>query len=86
MNPVTTIKEIETNLQAYIRRTLPVERSMPAEFTPQLNALFNSHRLAQDPYLELMPGYAPGDTLQDLVTDGTIYQETADIFAKAFLG
>ncbi|MDD5597977.1 MAG: DEAD/DEAH box helicase, partial [Victivallaceae bacterium] len=83
MNPVETIGKIEKNLQAYIRRTFPVERSMP-EFTEPLNNLFAEYPLAQSPYLEIRPGYASGTSLQELVDQSIIHQETADIFAKAF--
>jgi len=83
MNPIQTITDIQEQLQNYIRRTLPVERAMPA-FTAPLDQLFQKYPLAQDPYLEIMPGYENGSTLQDLVADHVIFQETADIFAKAF--
>lgn len=85
MNPVDAVGQIERHLQDYIRRTLPVERALP-EFTAKLDALFSQHRMAQDPYLELVPPYRSGCTLQKLVEDGVIHKETADIFAKAFLG
>ncbi len=86
MNPVTAAKEIEKNLQNYIRRTLPVERADPA-FIEKLDLLFATCQLmAQDPYLELMPPYRPGASLQQLVQDEVICQETANIFAKVFLG
>ena len=86
MNPVNAAKEIEKNLQDYIRRTLPVERADPA-FSAKLNDLFAMrHLMAQDPYLELMPPYRPGTSLQQLVNEKVICQETADIFALAFLG
>ncbi len=83
MNPMSAIKEIEKNLQNYIRRTLPVERALPS-FTEPLNELFRNYPLAEAPYLEIIPGYETGGTLQQLVDEGIIYQETADIFAKSF--
>jgi ATP-dependent helicase YprA (DUF1998 family) len=86
VNPVNAAREIERNLQDYIRRTLPVERADPA-FSAKLNDLFATpHLMAQDPYLELMPPYKPGASLQQLVDEKVICQVTADIFAKAFLG
>ena len=86
MNPVNAAREIEWNLQDYIRRTLPVERADPA-FSAKLNDLFATpHLMAQDPYLELMPPYKSGASLQQLVDEKVICQVTADIFAKAFLG
>jgi len=85
MNPVKTIKDIEGNLQKYIRRTLPVERSMPP-FTTELDKLFKDHPLAKEPYLEMTRGYDPAATLQDLVNQQVIHPETADIFARAFPG
>ncbi|MEI6389835.1 MAG: DEAD/DEAH box helicase [Verrucomicrobiota bacterium] len=86
MNPIKAAQEIEKRLQNYIRMTLPVDRSMPDTFTEKLNEFYPSYHLTQDPFLELMPAYAPGSSLQELADEGVIHQQTAQIFANALRG
>jgi ATP-dependent helicase YprA (DUF1998 family) len=86
MNPIDAAKQIEKRLQNYLRMTLPVDRSMPQQFTPKLDEFYRGYRLTQDPFLELMPGYETGPSLIDLANEGVIHRRTAQIFADAFLG
>ena len=86
MNPIKAAQQIEKRLQNYIRMTLPVDRSMPQPFTAKLDAFYGDYHLAQDPFLELMPAYAPGSSLQELSDENVIHPRTAQIFADAFLG
>ena len=57
-----------------------------AEFGPQIQRLFDANPLMQDPYLELVPPYERGDSLQRLADDRVIHPETAQIFANYFAG
>ncbi len=85
MDPIRASKDIESVLCDYIRRALPVERADPS-MTPLLDELFTEHRLLLPQYLEMLPDYKRGPSLQDLVDADTIHQETADIFAAALAG
>jgi hypothetical protein len=85
MNPITTSKAIEARLRNYIRKSLPVERSLP-RFEQPIKQLFDANPLMQDPYLELVPPYERGDSLQRLADDRVIHTETAQIFANYFAG
>jgi hypothetical protein len=83
MNPIETSKAIEQRLRNYIRKTLPVERSVP-EMRDQILELLDANPLMREPYLEPVPAYLPGDSLQTLVADGVIHQKTAEIFTHYF--
>ena len=83
MNPIEAGARIEQRLQDYVRRALPVERSMPA-FKDKLDDLFRDYRMARDPYLEIVPPYERGCTLAALADQQVIHPDTAAIFAKAF--
>lgn len=85
MDPISASKDIESVLCDYIRRALPVERADPS-MTPLLDELFKEHRLLLPQYLEMLPDYKRGPSLQELVDEDTIQQETADIFAAALAG
>ncbi len=56
------------------------------EFGRQIQQLFDANPLMQDPYLELVPPYERGDSLQRLADDQVIHPETAQIFANYFSG
>ena len=92
MNALTLAKKIEEKLTDNIRnQTLRVEEATKPEngespFTSKLDQLFRDHPLVQNPYLELTPPYVQGCSLQTLVEDGCIIQQTADIFARYFGG
>ena len=92
MNALTLAKKIEERLTDNIRnQTLRVEEATKqgngeSPFTSKLDQLFRDHPLVQDPYLELTPPYEQGCSLQRLVEDGCIIQNTADIFAQYFGG
>ena len=86
MHPIIAAKKIEKRLQNYIRMTLPVDRSMPNQFTQKLDEFNQGYHLTQDPFLELMPGYEPGLSLNALAEEGVIHRRTAQIFVDAFLG
>ena len=85
MDSIEASEEIESVLQDYVRRALPVERADPS-MTPLIDELFREHRFLLPHYLELLPCYKRGPTLQDLVEEQTIRQATANTFAAALVG
>jgi superfamily II DNA or RNA helicase len=85
VDPIKASAEIESVLRDYVRRALPVERADPS-MTHLIDELFQEHRFLLPHYLELLPTYKRGPTLQDLVAEQTIRQATANIFAAALVG
>lgn len=85
MNPVEVSKKIQQRVRNLIRKSLPVERAVPA-MAPILDQFFIDNPLAQDPFLELVPDYQPGESLADLAAKGVITPRTAEIFANYFHG
>jgi ATP-dependent helicase YprA (DUF1998 family) len=85
MNPIQTKEAIERRLRNYIRKTLPVEGSLP-EFTPKVDAFFDANPLLQDAYMEIVPPYEAGASLKTLADEGVVHEQTAQIFANYFAG
>jgi|GEM_PF-2360879 len=85
MNPIQASEKITKRLRNYIRKSLPVERSVPA-MAPKLDEFFTENRLDKEPILELVPDYKPGASLWDLAAEGIILHRTAEVFANYFLG
>jgi ATP-dependent helicase YprA (DUF1998 family) len=85
MQPQEVSKMIARRLENRIRYALPIERSMPDEFSQQLDDVFQTSRpLTQPPFLEITLPYAPGKTLAELASQGIIHKTTKEIFAKFF--
>ena len=85
MNPVEVSAKIQKRVRNWIRKSLPVERSVP-QMAPILDQFFAENPLAQDPFLELVPDYQPGVSLADLADQGVVTRRTAEIFANYFHG
>jgi ATP-dependent helicase YprA (DUF1998 family) len=85
MNPIEVSQKIQHRVRNSIRKSLPVERSVPA-MVPILDQFFIDNPLAQDPFLELVPDYQPGVSLAELANEGVITERTAQIFANYFHG
>ncbi len=85
MNPIQTKEAIEQRLRNYIRKTLPVESSLP-EFTPKVDAFFDANPLLQDAYMEIVPPYEAGASLKTLADEGVVHEQTAQVFANYFAG
>ncbi len=85
MNPIEVSKKIQQRVRNSIRKSLPVERAVPA-MVPILDQFFVDNPLAQDPFLELVPDYQPGVSLAELAKEDVITGRTAQIFANYFHG
>lgn len=85
MQPSELQQSLEGNLQKYLRSTLPLERAHP-ELRPSVEDYFKRHPLLKDPFIEIVPPYTTGTTLQGLVEEGVIHAKTAEIFARYFMG
>lgn len=85
MNPVDVSAKIQNRVRNSIRKSLPVERSVP-QMGPILDQFFDDNPLAQDPFLELVPDYQPGVSLAELANENVISPRTATIFANYFHG
>jgi ATP-dependent helicase YprA (DUF1998 family) len=85
MNPIAVSKKIQQRVRNSIRKSLPVERAVPA-MVPILDQFFVDNPLAQDPFLELVPDYQPGVSLAELAEEDVITGRTAQIFANYFHG
>lgn len=86
MKPSEVSRAVEKRIRRQIRKSLPIERSVP-DLEDVLEKFFNeTHRLSREPYLEAVPAYLPGKTLQELANDKVIHQRTAKIFACYFTG
>jgi hypothetical protein len=89
MKPSQVSRAIEERVRKQISKSLPVHQSIPelsVKIDQFLQDRVNGSPLVKEPYLEAVPIYEPGATLQELVTEGVIIQGTADIFARYFLG
>lgn len=89
MKPSQVSHAIEQRVREQIRKSLPVHQSLPelsVKIDEFLQDRVNGSPLVKDPYLEAVPIYEPGATLQGLVTEKVIMQKTADIFACYFMG
>lgn len=86
MKPSQVSSAIENRVREQIRKSLPIHQSLP-EFSVQIEDFLSTHQpLIKDPYLEAVPVYQPGATLQQLVDENVILLRTAQIFASYFLG
>ena len=85
MNPIEVSERITKRLRNYIRKALPIERSVPT-MAPALDAFFAANPLGKEPILELVPDYQPGASLQQLVDEEVILLRTAQVFANYFSG
>jgi superfamily II DNA or RNA helicase len=84
MKPLDVSKHIESRILRHIRKSLPVERSIP-RMQSVLDEFFReTHPLSRDPYLESVPAYRPGESLKELADSGVIHQRTAKVFAQYF--
>lgn len=84
MKPLEVSKQIESRILRHIRKSLPVERSIP-QMESVLDEFFReTHPLSRDPYLESVPAYRPGESLKELADSGVIHQRTAKVFARYF--
>jgi ATP-dependent helicase YprA (DUF1998 family) len=86
MKPLEVSKAIEKRIRRQIRKSLPVERSVPS-LESVIDRFFDEdHPLSKDPYLEIVMAYEASESLQDLADAGVIHAETARIFACYFAG
>jgi hypothetical protein len=85
MNPAQVKSRIEKRLRDYARQSIPIEKSH-TDATPKLTEFFANSETAllQDPYLELLPRYKRGQTLEDLIQSRLIDEVTGEIFAEYF--
>lgn len=84
MKPLEVSKHIESRILRHIRKSLPVERSIPQMQTVLDEFFQETHPLSRDPYLESVPAYRPGASLKELADNGVIHQRTAKVFAQYF--
>ncbi|WP_329955120.1 DEAD/DEAH box helicase [Rhodococcoides fascians] len=81
LDPLSAGAGIEAGYKRYLKTLLaPRDPALAAAFDTAIN---ESTLLTKGPLLELTPPYAPGATLADLVSDGTLHRDFPQLASAA---
>lgn len=65
-NPIALVEDLKTVLQRYISTTLPISRRYP-KLAAEFRELLRNQTLVEGPYVEALPDFEKGDTLNALL-------------------
>ncbi len=83
-NPITLVEELKAVLQRYITTTLPISRRYP-RLGEQFRELLAQQKLVEGPYVEALPDFEKGESLDTLLKQngGFVHDAMASIPTSA---